>query len=68
MGLKMSTNGKASRTVAVLNLFAGMAIMLILLLSAGLGGEGYFASAMGLFLVGMGLVWYRIHRVFEDID
>lgn len=61
-------DGKAARTVAVLNLFAGMAIMLMLLLSVGLGRDGHFVSAMGLFFGCICLVWFRIHRVFSVID
>lgn len=61
-------DGKAGRTVAVLNLFAGMVIMLVLLFAVNLGGQGYFVTAMGLFLGCIGIVWYRIHCVFKVIE
>lgn len=65
----MTTNiSKTARTVAILNLFAGMGIAIVLLVAIASGISGQFIIAGWLFLLCIIAMSYRIYRVFKFIN
>lgn len=68
LGNTTMTSSKKQRTVAVINLFVGAFIGVVLVGAAIAGREGQFVLAIGTIAASFLLLAFRIHRVFQVID
>lgn len=56
---------RSTRTVAVTNLFVGMAVGVLTVATAQAGSAGYVVFATATFTVSLGLIWFGIHRAYK---